>query len=135
MKIARFIEIFRERMPPIDWATEDTKAGNSVRRASHHSGRYIVDFSEDFTTEGWLQFDTDQDAGYFGVWVNPKRFLTLTYAEGDWTLVECPDAEHYNASVQRMIAFYGEGFIAKAIHQNGMVEEFRQNRSQFLAQV
>ena len=71
--------------------------GNTVIRGFRSTERYRGDFDDDFRTEGWLQFDTDQDAWYFGVWVNPKTFRTFTYAEGDMTLVVCPDAEHYNA--------------------------------------
>jgi hypothetical protein len=96
------------------------------------SERYAVDFADDFTSEGWEQFDTDQDAHYFGVWVNKTKFLTLTYAEGDWTLVECPDAAHYNAEIEDAITFYGEGFIAKAYDMDGTKTIFRQEREKFL---
>src|SRR5438132_508470 len=76
-----------------------------IRRAFLPSERYGVDFAEDFKAEGWEQFDTDQDAHYFGVWVNRGRLQTLTYAEGDWTLVTCSDREHYNAEISDAIKF------------------------------
>ena len=87
----------------------------------------------DFKSEGWEQFDTDQDAAYFGVWVNKSKFLTLTYAEGDWTLVECHDKDHFNAEVLDAIKFYGEGFIFKAIDFEAKTcTTVVQNRQEFL---
>ena len=112
--------------------------GNEVRRAFLPSERYRVDFADDFKAEGWEQFDTDQDACYFGVWVNRQRFQTLTYAEGDWTLVNCPDAAHYNAEIQDCIRFYGEGFEFKTIDVDrgagipNLVTTYRQDREKFL---
>ena len=75
--------------------------------------------------------DTDQDAHYFGAWVNKQKRLTLTYCEGDWTLVVCPDADHYNAEVSDMIRFYGEGYEFKTIGPEG-ITEYRQDRARFL---
>jgi len=105
---------------------------NMIYRAFWSTERYVVDFADEFTAEGWMQFDTDQDASYFGVWVNPSKLLTMTYAEGDWTLVECRDAAHYNAEVRDAIRFYGEGFVYKAYDLEGGCEIGRQDRSVFL---
>ena len=69
--------------------------------------RYSIDFADDFKSEGWKQYDTDQDAHYFGVWVNLKKRLTLTYAEGDWSLVVCQDDAHLKAELADMEQFYG----------------------------
>jgi hypothetical protein len=104
-----------------------------VHRSFYPSERYQIDFADDLTSEGWEQFDTDQDAPYFGVWLNRRKLLTLTYAEGDWTLVACPDAEHYNAEVASCIQFYGEGYMFKTLDESG-VTEYRQDRSRFLIQ-
>jgi hypothetical protein len=107
--------------------------GNQVYRMYYDSERYVVDFADEFHNEGWLQFDTDQDAAYFGVWVNPKERCTLTYAEGDWTVVDCPTIESYNAEIRDMIRFYGEGFILKAFDTTtGEMETVVQDRSEFL---
>lgn len=110
--------------------------GNTVWRVTHSTDRYIVDFCDDFKASGWLQFDTDQDASYFGVWVNPAQRLTLTYCEGDWTLVECPTAETYNAELADASQFYGEGFVAKVIDAStGHQTTFRQDRQEFFIPV
>jgi len=129
------IEKFIERLmscDKIDYETQSTKDGCTVRRMFYSSDRYIVDYAEDFKSEGWLQFDTDQDASYFGFWVNPKKFMTLSYCEGDWTLVECHSRENYVEAIKRAIDFYGEGFVAKSIDMDGTVTVYRQNRSEFL---
>lgn len=113
----------------------DNERGNAIHRMHHHTERYLVDFADEFSREGWEQFDTDQDAWYFGVWVNPKTKTTLTYCEGDWSVVDCPTVESYNAEIQSMIEFYGEGFIAKAIDKDGAMTTLVQDRSKFLIHI
>ena len=93
--------------------------------------RYHVDFADDFKEEGWEQFDTDQDAHYFGVWVNKSKLMTLTYAEGDWTLRVCKDKDTYNKEIEDCIKFYDEGSICTTIGDEG-VTVYTQNRQQFL---
>jgi hypothetical protein len=58
--------------------------------------------------------------------------MTLSYCEGDWTLVECHSRENYVEAIKRAIDFYGEGFVAKSIDMDGTVTVYRQNRSEFL---
>lgn len=67
--------------------------------------RYWYDFEA--LGKEWKQFDTDQDASYFGVWVDLAGRRTFTYAEGDRTLVECPSAESFKAELEDMERFYG----------------------------
>jgi hypothetical protein len=112
--------------------SHENERGNVCHTAFLPDERYIVDFAPDLTSEGWLQFDTNQDAPYFGMWVNPSKFLTLTYAEGDWTLVVCPDKEHYNAEIQDAIEFYDEGYVAIAIGADGSSTKYVQDRSEFI---
>ncbi len=109
----------------------ETDRGMPIWRLFRDSERYLIDFATDFTVEGWEQFDTDQDAAYFGVWVNPQTLTTLTYAEGDWSVVQCSDKAAYNAEIQSMLDFYGEGFVAKAFDGNSW-ETLRQDRTAFL---
>lgn len=118
-----------------DKQSETNGRENTIRRAFLPSERYRIDFAEDVHAEAWEQFDTDQDASYFGFWVNKTTFQTLTYAEGDWIHVSCVDAAHYNAEIEHAIRFYGEGFIAKAIDDHGNRTIYRQARKQFLATV
>lgn len=109
--------------------------GNVVHRLHFSSSRYPIDSADTFCAEGWEQFDTDQDAEYFGFWVNTRERLTLTYAEGDWHLVVCPTRETYLAEIQDAIRIYGEGYIAKVIDcATTEVTIFRQDRNRFLAE-
>lgn len=112
---------------------ELNERGNTITRHHRDDERYVVDFAPDFTAEGWEQFDTDQDAHYFGVWINHRQRLTLTYAEGDWTLVECPAADTYRAELDDCCRFYGEGKIATTIDTDGTVTVFRQDRAAMIA--
>jgi len=79
--------------------------GNKVERGFFSTERYAFDFDDEFRGD-WRQFDTDQDAWYFGVWTNAKTRQVFTYAEGDVTLVTCPSAAHYNAEVKKLCEFY-----------------------------
>lgn len=113
--------------------THVNERGNTVFRWHRSDVRYLVDFADDYKAGGWVQFDTDQDAWYFGVWLSPGSLRTLTYCEGDWSLVRCPDREHYNAEVVDAIEFYGEGFFAKTIdHLTGEMTTYVQDRNEFL---
>jgi hypothetical protein len=69
-----------------------------------HKERYDYDFGP---LQNWVQYDTKQDASYFGVWVEPERRLIFTFAEGDETLMECHSREAFIAELGRMAAFYG----------------------------
>ena len=127
MTVASIVAALRGRAP------ERSNLGNTIHRANADSERYAVDFAPDFTSEGWEQFDTDQDAHYFGVWVNPAKRLTLCYAEGDWMLVGCETDADYNREIAGLIEFHGEGRIALVIDgETGDATEYRQDRAQFL---
>jgi hypothetical protein len=84
---------------------ETNKHGNEIKRSFMHVDRYYFDFGK---CKGWKQFDTDQDASYFGVWVNEEERKTLTYAEGDITEVFCHSEESFQAELKEMSEFYGE---------------------------
>lgn len=108
------------------------KQGNRIYRMYWDSDRYIFDSASDFAQSSWQQFDTDQDAHYFGVWVNPVNMQVLTYVEGDWSLVVCEDVDHYHKELQAMCEFYGEGFIVKVIDPDtSEMTVHRQDRQQF----
>jgi len=125
MRVAKFVGSIKTA------AERTSETGSVIYRVFHPSSRYRVDFADDFHTEGWEQYDTDQDAEYFGVWVNRTKFMTLNYAEGDWTLVACEGEGAYNAQIRRLNDFYGEGRVARVIDQDGTATDFVQDRSQF----
>ena len=75
-----------------------------------HEDRYAFDFGECSTAKGYAQFDTRQDAYYFGQWVNPTTFRLVSYAEGDVTVTVCEDAAEFAAQVRKWVAYHGEEF-------------------------
>ena len=81
---------------------------NTIERSWRDTERYEFDFKLCTREKGWKQFDTTQDAWYFGVWVHPEKCEIITYAEGDITRVICPTEESFHAELKSMAQFYGE---------------------------
>lgn len=82
--------------------------GNIIHRRFLENGdRYIFDFEICTPILGWKQYDTTQDAWYFGMWVNPEKRQTVTYCEQDITIVDCPTEESYHAELAHAAEFYG----------------------------
>lgn len=69
-----------------------------------HENRYAFDFGDCSTAKGYAQFDTRQDAHYYGNWVNPTTFRLVSYAEGDVTVTVCDDAAEFVAQVRTWVA-------------------------------
>jgi len=83
--------------------------------------RYKFDFEYCRPVDGWKQYDTDQDAHYFGVWVHIEQRLILTYAEGDLSVVFCHNDEQLRAELDHMADFYGDpppAFVAFDLENN-----------------
>jgi len=88
--------------------TRENIRGNIIHDMFLPSERYIIDFADDFKAEGWQQYDTSQDAHYFGVWVNLDKRIVLTYCEGDWSLLVCADNDHMRIALDDMAECYGD---------------------------
>ncbi|KKL92578.1 hypothetical protein LCGC14_1883300 [marine sediment metagenome] len=83
--------------------------GSTVSRWHYlDTNRYRWDFGPCGPGTGWDQYDTDQDAWYFGIWVHVTTRRVLTYAEGDLTLVECHTADTFRAELAAMPTFHGD---------------------------
>lgn len=52
--------------------------------------------------KGWEQFDTPQDASYYGVWTSVDRRAVVSYAEGDVCLVVAPGPEEFQNEVRSL---------------------------------
>jgi len=99
--------------------------GNHIYDASVSWDRYKYDFNLCSPNEGWSQYDTDQDAWYFGVWVNLQERLIVTFAEGDEIICYCPTSEGFKAELKAMSDFYGPpppAFVC--IDDNGVTYHF-----------
>lgn len=84
--------------------------GNELGLTAHikyfHSSRYKFD-GDICAGSDWMQYDTSQDASYFGVWVNPIERMVIQYAEGDVYIDVCKDATTYKKRIQELNEFYG----------------------------
>ena len=70
--------------------TEINERGNEVIRGFCHADRYKYDLGACTCDNGWTQYDTTQDAHYFGVWVHVEKRQIFTYCEGDEIMVKAP---------------------------------------------
>lgn len=114
--------------------TRTNERGNKVESDFYFdAARYYWDLGEGFKgVSGWDQYDTDQDASYFGVWINKITLQTFTYCEGDTTLITCPDVAHFNDEIENMNQYYSEGRIVRIIDTSGKVTDLVQDRAKFL---
>jgi len=88
---------------------ETNKNGCTVVRTFHSMlDRYVFDWKLCTPEHGWEQYDTREDASYFGTWVRLSTRETVTYAEGDITHVRAPTDEAFAAELASMAEFYGE---------------------------
>lgn len=100
---------------PDRWASRDAYCERD------EAGRYAYD---ELLT-GWKQYDTNQDASYFGVWVNVPERKVFSYTEGDRCLVVCPTLESFRAELEDMERFYGPlPHFATAFDADGTVTKF-----------
>ena len=83
---------------------ETNKNGCTITRSFNcYRERYYYDER----LNGFDQYDTDQDAPYFGIWVNRETLETVTFAEGDTTKVHAPNQSAFDAELADMDEFYG----------------------------
>ncbi|MGL5292390.1 MAG: hypothetical protein ACRC9V_01100, partial [Aeromonas sp.] len=53
---------------------ELTITGCRIDRGSHQADRYYYDHT--LLVLGWQQYDTEEDAWYFGIWINTEKLET-----------------------------------------------------------
>lgn len=97
--------------------------GNLVITEWCPADRYLYDFKICTRENGWQQYDTEQDAAYFGVWVHVEKKFTFTYCEGDCILVKCGTDENFKAELRHMAGFYGPPPPAFVMLGQGTVTE------------
>jgi len=86
-----------------------TKESGAVLEAYFWCGgeRYLFDFRVCTSERGWVQYDTDQDAWYYGVWIHVGEREIVNYCEGDLYVTRCPDEESFQAELRDLHAFHG----------------------------
>ncbi|WP_438404269.1 hypothetical protein [Aeromonas hydrophila] len=83
---------------------ELTVTGCRIDRGSHQADRYYYDRT--LLAQGWQQYDTEEDAWYFGIWINKEKLETFTYAEGDTSHVIAPNVEAFRAELTRLYRYH-----------------------------
>jgi hypothetical protein len=75
--------------------------------------------------EGWSQFDTREDAHYFGLWVSKQDRALLQYAEGDLDLTVHRTDETWEIAMASLRGRYPEvPPAARGYDLDGTVTEF-----------
>lgn len=127
----------RENAP---WGVDRRPVDPAEIRTGHRSGaqfrrlldalvmegnRYVMDSFLVFSRRpGWRQYDTENDAWYFGTWVNPVSWQVVTYAEGDLTLDQYLTADDMKKTLLDMADFYGEQPASMIVlHEDGTRED------------
>lgn len=70
--------------------------------------RYVFDFKLCTSAKGWAQLDTSQDASYYGNWVNPTTFETVSHCEGDQTHIKYDDEAEFIAGLTEALRWHAE---------------------------
>ena len=70
--------------------------------------RYGFDVRHCAPGDGWEQYDTSQDAWYYGVWVRLATRESVCYCEGDITHSQSPTDEVFRAELAAMEEFHGD---------------------------
>ncbi len=106
--------------------------GNPTRKLFLPADRYLFDFNLDL--KAWLQFDTDSDASYFGIWVNKTTLRILSYVEGDVSFTQCPDAVAFDAEIAALCSFYGTSasFVVIDVDDNAATAFYQDRREFFI---
>ena len=73
--------------------------------------RYMFDFDLCSAKKGFAQVDTEQDAWYHGIWVNPQTRTIISYAEGDVTEQIAESEGEFVAAIRRLKEIYKEVVI------------------------
>ena len=88
----------------------------SVSAAAGGQTRYLFDEELCRAADGWKQYDTEQDASYFGVWVHVEGRLIVTFAEGDVSVVYCLTDEALKDELHKVGDFYGATPLAFKVY-------------------
>jgi hypothetical protein len=112
-------------------STRTKESGATLEHYFWSSGeRYLFDFEVCTAARGWIQYDTDQDDWYYGVWVNPEAREVVNYCEGDLYVTRCPTEESFRAELADLAEFHGPPpKCATAIDADGTVTYYYDTES------
>jgi hypothetical protein len=67
--------------------------------------RYHFDFHRCAYSKGFAQFDSPQDASYYGTWANPTTLTIVSYCEGDVTESTADNAQEFCEELRKIDAW------------------------------
>lgn len=86
--------------------------------SSKDADRYVFDFYF-ASSESWQQYDTTEDAWYFGIWVNFQTMQILKYLEGDIHLSTFSCHKFFKKDIEKLNSFYGDPPPTFSMVKNG----------------
>ncbi|MGY3947268.1 hypothetical protein BJP24_15480 [Aeromonas allosaccharophila] len=98
---------------------ELTVTGCRIDRGSHQADRYYYDRT--LLAQGWQQYDTEEDAWYFGIWIHAEMLETFTYADGDTNHVTAPNIEAFRSELARLYKYHPQAPAFISIDQDAGV--------------
>ncbi|MGL5525087.1 MAG: hypothetical protein ACRDCY_15025 [Aeromonas veronii] len=103
---------------------ELTATGCRIDRGSHQADRYYYDRT--LLAQGWQQYDTEEDAWYYGIWINTRTLETFTYAEGDTSHVMAPNVEVFRSELARLYQYHPQApaFISIDVKAGSITHHF-----------
>lgn len=97
----------------------------TTKRSFLSIDRYYFDFKQCKYSDGWAQLDTDQDAWYFGNWVNLRTLQFVSYAEGDIIEKQCSNLEEFKKELKETFKWYRKNGYNPRIDIYEMTKEYR----------
>jgi hypothetical protein len=70
--------------------------------------RYAFDFRFCARSDGWQQFDTTQDAPYFGIWVHLAKRVVCKFIEGEVYIRVANDRATLKTYLEKLCAYHGD---------------------------
>lgn len=87
--------------------------GGTAYFVSWPGTRYPIDNA--LCPNGYVQFDTKQDAYYYGMWVSPEKHIIVCFAENDLIVTMYSDPWSYNLGIDLLLSDPG---IQAVIHDH-----------------
>lgn len=107
LQIERMVQTIQMLEAHLRTAPDERSASGAVIRRSFIGNGDVGSTAElRPRSEGWVSYPTGQDAWYYGVWVNPIKLETLTYAEQDVIHVVCQSEEQFRSELAGLARFH-----------------------------
>lgn len=90
-----------------DTRTHTDEKGISIYENRMGDNRYAYDQILCNPKHGWIQFDTSEDAAWFGIWTHAVEHFVVVYAEKDVSIIHIPEKQDWIDRLKKMRQEYG----------------------------